>query len=180
MALMLRTAAGDVSAFEALVEALQGRLIQYFSMLARDAALAEDLAQEVFLRLYRARASYRVEAKLETYLYRIAHNLWKDHLRRIKRRAPVIRLDEAVGVEHAASEETDPTVMLDWDVLVRAIGALPEKQRQVFLLSRIEEMSFPEISQVLEIPVGTVKSRMYHALAFLREMLGTHRGRAHA
>ena len=179
-ALMLRAAEGDKAAFEALVDLYQCRLIQFFSLMAGDAALAEDLAQEVFLRLYKARASFRAEAKLGTYLYRIAHNLWNDHLRRSKRRGEVVAFDEAVGADGLSRAESDPTLLLDWGALVSAIGTLPEKQRQVFLLNRIEELSFAEISRILEIPIGTVKSRMHHAVAFLRDALGAERGPAHA
>jgi len=179
-ALMMRAAEDELAAFEAIVDLYQDRLIQYFSLLARDAALAEDLAQEVFLRLYRSRDRFRGDAKLGTYLYRIANNLWNDHLRRCMRRGSVVPFEEGIGEARGAREPVDPTLMLDWDVLVRAIGTLPEKQRQVFLLNRIEELSFAEIGAILEIPVGTVKSRMHHAFAALRTALGTNRGRAHA
>jgi len=169
--LMLRVASGDLEAFAVLVDRHQGGLIQYFAMLTRDRALAEDLAQEVFLKLYRARRRYRPDARLETFLYRIARNLWTDHLRRQHRRGTWVSLEDTEPVAAV------PSTVLDWETLERAVAALPEKQRHVFLLSRIEELSFPEISDLLEIPLGTVKSRMHHALAVIRKALDPSGGR---
>lgn len=174
-ALMLRVANGDLGAFETLVDRFQGGLIQYFTMLTRDRSIAEDLAQEVFLKLYRSRQRYRPEAKFQTYLYRIARNHWTDHLRRQTKRGKLVPLEDQ------NEPPGDPAITtIEWQILERAVASLSEKQRHVFLLSRIEDLSFPEISQILEIPVGTVKSRMHHALSILREALSPSGGRYHA
>ncbi|MDJ0840200.1 MAG: sigma-70 family RNA polymerase sigma factor [Acidobacteriota bacterium] len=182
-ACMLRVAEGETAAFEDLVNRYQSALVQYFTIQSQDPVLAEDLAQEVFLRLYRSRASYRPTARFKTFLYRIARNLWLDNCRSKKRAGTPIHLDdEPDGTDRLSEKQTnDPT--LSWGLngrcLLRAVSDLPEKQRDVLLLGQIEEMPYPEIARVLEIPVGTVKSRMYHALENLRAHFGKKQGNRH-
>lgn len=174
---MLACARGDHAAFEQLVIRCQDGLIQFFTMLSKNHALAEDLAQEVFVRLYRSRTAYRHQGRFKTYLYRIARNLWTDHLRRENPRCRDLSLDapdrhgNPLSGTLAAEPRRGPPSGKQNKALVQALLRLPRQQREVLLLSLIEEMTYPEIAAVLEIPAGTVKSRMHHAVRKLRALL---------
>lgn len=171
--LMARVARGDIGAFESLVDRYQGHLIQFFTLLAGDHAVGEELAQEVFLRLYRSRKQYRPKAKFKTYLNQIARNLWIDHSRR---RGPgLLSLDweNEVGDPLSArlpsirDHEPKPEKL----ALHRALFQLSTDHRMVLLLHSVWGLSQTEISSVLNLPVGTVKSRMHHAIRNLRNLL---------
>ncbi|MCZ7649490.1 MAG: sigma-70 family RNA polymerase sigma factor [Planctomycetota bacterium] len=179
--LMADFAGGDESAFDKLVKRHQVGLLNYFFRLLWDRTLAEDLTQEVFLRLYTHREEYEPRAKFTTYLYRIGRNCWIDYLRRTKAERKTRSLDaqdeegrslsEAVA---ARAEDPRSTVGKDelTEAVIEAIDALPEDHKLVFILSEVQGMKYQEIGETLGIPVGTVKSRMFHALKRLREHLG--------
>ncbi|QTD48992.1 RNA polymerase sigma factor [Sulfidibacter corallicola] len=173
---MTKAARGDDSAFAALVDRCQAGLIQYLTLMCGDPPEAEDLAQEVFVRLYRRRAHYEPVAKLKTYLYHIARNLLKDRYRRKHRRGADISLEapDPQGValsEKLVGDRPDPH-HLEKLSLYDLIGKLPEGQRDVLLLNSVEQLTYPEIAQILEIPIGTVKTRMFFAVRKCRELLG--------
>lgn len=178
--LMAEVAAGHTTAFDELVKRHQVGLLNFFHRLVWDAAQAEDLAQEVFIKLYTHAKAYEPQAKFSTYLYRIARNCWIDHLRRTKS-------DRNVGSLDAESEEGSPLsdalpVKMEnpaasahkseiSEVVIEAIESLPEEHKLVFVLSEVQGMKYQEISETLDIPMGTVKSRMFHATKRLRDHL---------
>ncbi len=170
--LMACAAKGDDTAFEELVDRCQDGVIQYFKMLCRDSHIAEDLAQEAFIKLYTSRNRYRRTAKFKTFFYRIAYHTWVDYGRR--HRATLVSLTEV-------SELTAPQVkepLFEQDTLLSAeildaVVRLPEKQKQVLLLHLLDDFTHADIAKTLSIPRGTVKSRMHHALQSLRSTLKT-------
>jgi RNA polymerase sigma-70 factor (ECF subfamily) len=180
--LMTRVQAGETHLFEELVSRHYRGLLNYFYRLSWDRHMAEDAVQEVFLRVYRSRGSYRPSAKFTTFLYRIAHNYWIDLFRARKTRGPMASLDtpsqEGTGAslgdripargksprESAADAESR-------DRLREALASLTPGLRAVFLLSNEQGLKYEEIGQILRIPVGTVKSRMHEAVRRLRHRL---------
>lgn len=165
--LMLRVCAGDRDAFTELVRRHQRPLMNFFrrSGVNRD---VEDLVQQTFLRLYRYRDRYTPRAKLTTFLYLLARQVWVDELRRHARRERLRRglTDEA---EPFAPPDLQPE-RGDLDV-DRAVAALPEGLRLVVVMGVYQEMPYADIAAALNIPVGTVKSRMFNALRQLRQTL---------
>ena len=173
---------GKLAAFTQLVDRHQRSLINFFYHLSWDRPLSEDCAQEVFLRLYSHLGSYEPQAKFTTFLYRIARNLWIDKVRSAASHGKPVSLESTAGggeertlrdrvsaasptpVEILTREETQ-------DELKRAIEQLPEEQKAVLILSEIQGLKYQEIGAILEIPVGTVKSRMHTAMEKLKEML---------
>ncbi len=179
LALMARVRDGDRDAVIGIVTRYQGELIGFFFHLCWDQLTSEELAQDVFVRLYNARERWQPTARLRTWLYRIAHNLWIDHLRR---KRSLVSLDAERGDEGlrlsdvlAAAPGVDPdAVERDQQIRSRvrtALADLPEGQREVFVLANDQGMKYHDIAAVLGIPEGTVKSRMHHAVRFLRDEL---------
>jgi RNA polymerase sigma-70 factor, ECF subfamily len=166
--------AGQEEAFEALVRRYEKPLYNYLRRMAGYASDPEDLFQETFLRVYTHRMRFREQAPFRPWLYRIATNVALDCLRRNKRR-PTLSLDAsplqtAIAAPNSAAdalarrEETQ-------ERLRRALEELPDKHRAVFLMARYEDMDYPAIAEALEIPVGTVKSRMHKAVRLLRDAM---------
>ena len=182
--LMLRFAGGDDDAFRQLATRYRRPLVNFFYRLTWDRFTAEDYAQEVFARIVRARSRYRPEAKFRTWLFRIAKNYWIDRYREQKAAPPMSSLDHPVAdndgrpvtltdtVEGSSPRPEDEVRRKEILVAVKtAVGRLPEEQRLVFVLSENQGLRYAEIAEVLEIPVGTVKSRMHAAVRRLRELL---------
>lgn len=179
LALMQRVRDGDREAVIGIVERYQDELIGFFFHLSWDQLTSEELAQDVFVRLYQARERWVPTARLRTWIYRIAHNLWIDHLRR---RRNVLSLDAERGEEGlrlsdviSAPAAADPDAA-ERDAAIRsrvrtALEELPEGQREVFVLANNHGMKYQDIAAVLGIPEGTVKSRMHHAVRILRDEL---------
>ncbi len=172
---------GDEQAFEALVGRHQTSLLNFFFRLVWDRGVAEDLSQEVLLRLYLHSADYEPRAKFTTYLYRIARNCWVDHMRRTKGDRKMRSLDAESEEGHTLAETLaigveDPSSMARKselaDAVIEAVDGLPEEQKLVFILSEVQGLKYDEIGETLDIPVGTVKSRMFHAVKRLRNKLG--------
>jgi RNA polymerase sigma-70 factor (ECF subfamily) len=176
--IMERIRDGDHAAVDALVERFQHELVGYFYHQCWDQLVAEELAEDVFVNVYRSRERYQATAKVRTYLYRIAHNLWIDHLRRQKRH---LSLDAELGEQslrlvNVLKAPDAPEVDPGRDGVIRsrvqeALGNLPEGQREVFILANNHQMKYQEIAAVLGIPEGTVKSRMHNAVRALRDEL---------
>lgn len=185
IALMLAFKNGDYNAFATLVDRYQRPLIQYFYAQSPDLQRAEDCTQEVWRRVFRSRDSYTPKAQFKTYLFRIARNLWIDTFRSRSKHGDEVSLDntstDAGGSESTPlgralpSNASTPVEELSRTELKERIEAalsrLPESQREVFVLAEFQGMRYAEIGDVLQIPVGTVKSRMFNAMRRLRELL---------
>ena len=178
--LMADLGQGDEEAFEVLIARHQTGLINFFFRLVWDRALAEDLAQEVFLKLYLHAGEYQPRAKFTTYLYQIGRNCWIDHLRRTKGERRNVSLDARDAEGHSLAEtlplrREDPRATAGkrelTEILIEAIDNLPEPHKLVVVLSEVQGLSYAEIGEVVGIPVGTVKSRMFHAVQRLKERL---------
>lgn len=172
--LMLAFAKGDEEAFDDLVGRHQVALVNFFHKMLWNYHAAEDLAQEVLVKLYKCRESYEPRAKFTTFLYRIARNCAIDHLRKTRRERGVLSLDvhsdDAIAHEQAGPAETAD--QNEQTAAVRAaIEALPEDHRLVLVLSEVQGLKYAQISEVLGVPVGTVKSRMHNAIKKLRDRL---------
>lgn len=182
--LMERFVGGDEAAFRQLVDRYRSPLVSFLFRLVWDKDHAEDMAQEVFCRLFVHKDQYAPQpgASVKTYLYRIARNLAIDQARRDGRRPHVLSLDrEKPGDEPSTFAEAVPdpcrtpqtaTSRSELAAAIqRAIDRLPEEQRVVFDLSEAQGLRYQEIATVLDIPVGTVKSRMHLAVKKLQALL---------
>lgn len=179
--LMIEVSAGDMQAFDALVQRHRARLEAFLYRLCSDWEQAADCTQETFVRLWLARAEYRPQTKFTTYLYTIALNCHIDCTRRHRARPRTIPLEEQVGpgaravLQRMVSRSDTPEAVLlhryEMYRIRRAILQLPQTHRIVFVLAHFEELPYAEIAEILDIPVGTVKSRIHYALAHLRKLL---------
>jgi RNA polymerase sigma-70 factor (ECF subfamily) len=180
-AIMLRVAAGDEAAFNYLVERYHRPMIHFMFRMVRNQAVAEELAQEVFLRVYRSRESYRAEAKFTTWLYRIATNLAVNHARdtRHERAAQTIYLDapdeESGTTPDVADDEPSVEERLLRDERMAAIRthvmALPERQRMAVLMHKYQGMDYKQIGEVLKLSESATKSLLFRAYQTLRDKL---------
>ncbi len=178
--LMARVAEDDERAFPELVRRFQGRVTNLVSRVLNDRECADDLAQEVFVRVFVHRRNYRRGSKFSTWLFTIAANLAKNEIRRRVRRRNWFSLDALQEMlQDSAIQLADPTEGRESrlereqlrDVVGRAIATVPEKYRLSLVLRDIEGLSYEEIAQVLGIPGGTVRSRINRARAMLKRKL---------
>lgn len=165
--LVTRACEGDKPAFAELVRRHQGRVRGLLMRLAQDRVLADDLAQEVFLRAYRGLVGFQRRSAFGTWLYRIAYNVYLNNRTRVRRfcELPEDYVAAAVAPESALSA---PRSDLRRD-LSAAIETLPERYRAVVVLYYLEEVSYPEIADILGVPLGTVKTHLHRAKKLLRE-----------
>lgn len=180
---MLQVQNDNAAAFEELVARYQDRLIHIFEHLVPNRAMGEELAQEVFLRVYRARKTYTPEAKFSTWLFTIANNVASNAIRSLSKRKevqlgqPAPNASGAVSLEHLAPASSGfmPSRRLDKEELAEAVRAalqsLNERQRMAMLLSRFEGMSYEEIGRTMGLSVQAVKSLTSRAREKLREIL---------
>lgn len=176
--LMLRVRSGDAESFEILLSRYRLPLVSFFVRMVRDRALAEDLAQEVFLRVYQARQRYQPEARFTTWLYRIATNLALNAIRDRKAGdAPAVDDDEDGAPRVARIADTRATaeeqlMQADRERLIRqAVECLPEKQRAAVILHKYQEVDYRQISSVLGLSESAVKSLLFRAYENLRVRL---------
>ncbi len=180
-AIMLRVAEGDEAGFNYLAAKYHRPMIHFLYRMVGNQAVAEELAQEVFLRVYRARSSYRAEARFTTWLYRIATNLAVNHARdtRHERAAQTVYLDqpdEETGTTPDLADD-EPTVeqRLVRDERMAAIRrhvmALPERQRMAVLMHKYQGMDYRQIGEVLKLSESATKSLLFRAYETLREKL---------
>jgi RNA polymerase sigma-70 factor (ECF subfamily) len=175
--LIARFQAGDIAAFEMIVHRYKDPLINYVFHFLGDRIDAEDVVQETFLRVYRNKHLYRNVAKFSTWIYTIAGNLAKTELRR-RRRRKIFSLSQ-MGYENRDYEITDtvptPDGLVDGEMnetfIRKEIEALPVRFREVVVLRDIQEFSYEEISDILKIPIGTVKSRVNRGRMRLQKRL---------
>lgn len=171
-ALMLRYGSdGDVAAFETLYRRHKDALYRYLLRLANNRDTAADLFQEVWARIIKARRRYRASAKFSTYLYRVAHNTFIDHLRRNKRygSGPGDDPDRRPGTGESPDELTERA--LARERLLEALESLPFEQRDAFLLHEEGGLGLDDIAAVTGVPRETAKSRLRYAVAKLRTAL---------
>ena len=167
-ALMLRYRDGDVSAFEVLYRRHKDPVYRYLLRLSGHNETAEDVFQEVWGKIIRARSSYRPTAKFTTFLYRVAHNCFIDHVRRNKRHAGGMPLEPELHSDNAESLETATERSLARQRLEQALGDLPDEQRDAFLLHEEGGLSVDQIATVTGCNRETAKSRLRYAVNKLR------------
>jgi RNA polymerase sigma-70 factor (ECF subfamily) len=180
-AVMLRVAAGDEAGFDYLVQKYHRAMIHFLFRMVRNQAIAEEMAQEVFLRVYRSRESYRAEAKFTTWLYRIATNLAVNHARDTKheRTAQTVYLDapdpETGTTPDVADEGPSAEQSLLREERMAAIRthvmALPERQRMAVLMHKYQGMDYRQIGEVLKLSESATKSLLFRAYQTLRDKL---------
>lgn len=184
--LVERAQKGDKRAFELLVLKYQRKLARLLSRMVRDPAEIEDITQESFIKAYRALPQFRGESAFYTWLYRIAVNTAKNYLVARGRRAPTTteyNAEEAEGFEDAEllRDIATPDAVLQTKQIAaavnKAVEALPEELRTAITLREIEGLSYEEIAQMMDCPIGTVRSRIFRAREAIAEkirpMLGT-------
>jgi RNA polymerase sigma-70 factor (ECF subfamily) len=178
---MLRVKAGDEAAFDSLVQKYRRPIVSFMYRMAHNAAAAEDLAQEVFLRVYRSRQSYEATAKFTTWLYRIATNLAVNHARDTRRERPenMVSLDEPDDESGRTLDVADSTLSAE-ETLVRRermaairqrVQGLPERQRLAVVMHKYQQMDYQQIAEVLKLSESATKSLLFRAYETLREQL---------
>ncbi len=180
-AIMLRVAEGDEASFNYLATKYHRPMIHFLYRMVGNQAVAEELAQEVFLRVYRARSSYRAEARFTTWLYRIATNLAVNHARdtRHERSAQTVYLDQpdeetGTSPDVADDEPTAEQQLLSDERMAairRHVMALPERQRTAVLMHKYQGMDYREIGDVLKLSESATKSLLFRAYQTLRDKL---------
>jgi RNA polymerase sigma-70 factor, ECF subfamily len=178
---MLRVKAGDESAFDYLVQKYRRPLVSFMYRMARNTAAAEDLAQEVFLRVYRSRQTYEASAKFTTWLYRIATNLAVNHARDTRHERPEVTVsldepDEETGstldVADVAVTAEESLVRRERMLAIRAkVEALPERQKLAVIMHKYQQMDYKQIAEVLKLSESATKSLLFRAYETLREQL---------
>jgi RNA polymerase sigma-70 factor (ECF subfamily) len=178
---MLRVAAGDDSAFNYLVEKYRRPMISFMYRMTRNQAVAEELAQEVFLRVYRSRQTYAASAKFTTWLYRIATNLAVNHARDTKHERPenTVNIDEPDTETGMTVDVPDAGLNAEQTILRRErmqairqrVEALPERQRMAVIMHKYQGLDYKQIAAVLKLSESATKSLLFRAYETLRESL---------
>jgi RNA polymerase sigma-70 factor (ECF subfamily) len=180
-AIMLELRAGNMAAFDVLLEKYRKPIINFMFRMVHSQAVAEELAQEVFLRVYRSRETYRAEARFSTWLYRIATNLGVNHARdtRHERAASTVYLDQTDDETGSTPDVADGTPGVEtrmvYDERMAAIRdhvlALPERQKTAVLMHKYEGMDYKQIGEVLKLSESATKSLLFRAYQTLRDKL---------
>ncbi len=172
---------GSDEAFEEIVTEYQGPLMGFFFRLCWDRHKAEDMVQEVFMRLIRAAPRYESTGRLKTFIFKIAKNLWIDTVRKAHGSPKTYSLEKPVKEDQKGmgalikGDSPNPAEAVikeeERELLKESLKSLPETHRMVFELAVFQELPYKEIASILGIPVGTVKSRMFNSLRALKENL---------
>jgi RNA polymerase sigma-70 factor (ECF subfamily) len=184
-ALIDRCLRNDAAAFDEVVGLYKNKIYSYIARMVGSDQDAEDLTQEVFIRMYTSLGSFRSQSSLNTWLFRIAGNICIDHYRRSKKHQNVAySLDEPLdGEESSQTRELPDSTYEPFRVLEQgemsgqieaALAKLPEKLRAVVILHDVEGLQYDEIATIVDCPLGTVKSRLFNARVQLRELLSTY------
>ncbi|HKB97864.1 MAG TPA: sigma-70 family RNA polymerase sigma factor [Terriglobales bacterium] len=178
---MLRVKTGDESAFAYLVQKYRRPMVGFMYRLCHNPSTAEELAQEVFLRVYRSRTSYEPTAKFTTWLYRIATNLAVNHARDTRHERPenTVRLDEPDRETGTTPDLADDSLTAEQEILRRErlaairskVTALPERQRVAVIMHKYQQMDYRQIAGVLKLSESATKSLLFRAYETLREQL---------
>jgi RNA polymerase sigma-70 factor (ECF subfamily) len=179
--IMLELRAGNMSGFDFLIQKYRRPIVNFMYRMVHNQAVAEELAQEVFLRVYRSRETYRAEARFSTWLYRIATNLGVNYARdtRHERTASTIYLDETDSETGTTPDVADSTPGAEAEMLRRErlnairqhVMALPERQKMAVLMHKYEGMDYKQIGDVLKLSESATKSLLFRAYQTLRERL---------
>jgi len=179
--IMLKAKAGDQAAFDYLVQKYRRPMVSFMYRMARNSAAAEDLAQEVFLRVYRSRESYEASAKFTTWLYRIATNLAVNHARDTRHERPEVQvsIDEPDEESGTTLEVPDRSLNAEQSMVVRErmmairsrVEALPEQQKLAVIMHKYQQMDYKQIADVLKKSESATKSLLFRAYETLREQL---------
>lgn len=180
-AIMLEVRVGNMSGFDFLIQKYRKPIIHFMYRMVHNQAVAEELAQEVFLRVYRSRETYRAEARFSTWLYRIATNLGVNYVRdtRHERSASTVYLDETDSDTGTTPDVADATPNIEANLLrderLKAIRqhvlALPERQRTAVLMHKYEGLDYKQIGEILKLSESATKSLLFRAYQTLRERL---------
>jgi RNA polymerase sigma-70 factor (ECF subfamily) len=180
-AIMLELRAGNMDAFDILLAKYRKPIIHFMYRMVHNQAVAEELAQEVFLRVYRSRETYRAEARFSTWLYRIATNLGVNHARDTKRErsASTIYLDEPDAETGTTPDVADSTPGAEANLLSRErmnairkhVMALPDRQKTAVLMHKYEGLDYKQIGDVLKLSESATKSLLFRAYQTLRDKL---------
>jgi len=178
---MLRVKAGDDSAFAYLVQKYRRAMVSFMYRMAHNPAVAEDLAQEVFLRVYRSRENYEASAKFSTWLYRIATNLAVNYARDTRHERPenIVSIDEkdddtGLGVDLPDASLTAEEAILRRERMAairQKVQQLPERQRMAVIMHKYQQMDYRQIAQVLKLSESATKSLLFRAYETLRVQL---------
>jgi RNA polymerase sigma-70 factor (ECF subfamily) len=179
--IMLRVKAGDESAFEYLVQKYRRPMLSFMYRMAHNTAVAEDLAQEVFLRVYRSRETYEASAKFTTWLYRIASNLAVNHARDTRHERPenTVSLDEPDQESGMTMDVPDDSLSAEESIVRRErlaairqrVQELPERQRIAVVMHKYQQMDYRQIAEVLKLSESAIKSLLFRAYETLRVQL---------
>jgi len=179
--IMLRVKAGDQSAFDYLVQKYRRPMLSFMYRMAHNTAVAEDLAQEVFLRVYRSRENYEASAKFTTWLYRIASNLAVNHARDTRHERPenTVSLDEPDQESGQTMDVPDNSLTAEENIVRRErlaairqrVQALPERQRIAVIMHKYQQMDYRQIGEVLKLSESAIKSLLFRAYETLRVQL---------
>jgi RNA polymerase sigma-70 factor (ECF subfamily) len=179
--IMLELRTGNMAGFDYLIQKYRKPIIHFMYRMVRNQAVAEELAQEVFLRVYRSRETYRAEARFSTWLYRIATNLGVNYARdtRHERMASTVYLDETDSETGTTPDVADTTPGAEASLLRQErlnairehVMALPERQRMAVLMHKYEGMDYKQIGDVLKLSESATKSLLFRAYQTLREKL---------
>ena len=194
LALLESFHAGDATAFATLVHRYQGRIYNFALRSVRDPQAAKDVSQDVFLRVVQSSREFNRASKFSTWLYTIARHMCIDHSRRMKhRRHASLDAPSSRAVDDGASSPMVDRIAHDGPSVDRtadgqdirervalAVEALPDEQREVFLLRHVQGLPFAEIAAICEVPENTVKSRMRYALERLQSALSDYEDRVRA
>lgn len=171
-ALMLRYAEGDAAAFELLYSRHKGPVYRYMLRLCNNEAVAEELFQEVWIKLINARQNYIISAKFTTYLYRLAHNHFIDHYRKQNIRIVPGQSDDPNTISDINSDpEKQVQVEQTIEQFNQVFNSLPQEQREVFLLKEETDMNLHEIAETIGINYEAAKSRLRYAINKLRTVI---------
>ncbi len=163
-------ASGDEKVFEDVVNQYSRKVYALCYRILRNEEEAKDMAQEVFVRVYRKRKSFHGRSSLYTWIYRIAVNMCLSHLKKMK--VQTVPLDSVAGVLAARSDSDDPNVRYLEDIVSRAASELPARQRAVFAMRFYDKMSFKEIAQAMGISTGAARASYHFAIERLRKAIG--------
>jgi RNA polymerase sigma-70 factor, ECF subfamily len=179
LTLVRRVQAGDKTAFDLLVKKYQSKIAKLIARFIRDAAEVEDVTQEAFIKAYRGLANFRGESAFYTWMYRIAINTAKNHLVSTGRKTPDISIDaqeaeQYEGVSYLKEYATPESLTLADEVkqtVFESIEKLPMELKTAITLRELEGLSYEEIAQVMDCPIGTVRSRIFRAREAIDESL---------